>query len=488
MVLTKSSYLSGLQCIKRLWIEMHTPHLPGSGSGVQAQLRAQGREVGVLARKQFTDGLLITGWGASALSATQAALAAGETCLFEAAFEHAGVYVRCDILLKGPDGGWTVIEVKSTTRAKQHHLHDLAVQQWVVQGAGLAVNTVELMHLNNRTCVYPKLDKLFVRVDVTKPVARLLPQVAQRVERLQTRLAGQRMPRVPIGPQCSIPHPCPATKHCWQDVPRHAIFTIPRITPDKLRELTKLGILRVQDIPADFPLSPYQWAYVRRVVEGKAEIAVDRVAQRLEVLEYPIYFLDFETYSYAVPQFDGMRPFQQLPFQYSVHVLEVDGTLQHREFLYTDTDDPRPALARQLVADIGPTGSVVVYHARFERTVLRELARALPTQHTALQGMVARLWDQLDVFRYDYLDPAFEGSNSIKRVLPALVPELSYDDLAVRRGDQAQTVWQTLIRSDDADLRAELAAGLRAYCGRDTLAMVAIHQVLTDLVARGKDA
>lgn len=488
MVLTKSSYLSGLQCVKRLWIETHAPHLLGSGSGVQAQLRAQGREVGVLARAQFPDGLLITGWGAGALSATQAALEAGIPCLFEAAFEHAGVTVRCDILLKGPDGGWTVIEVKSTTRAKQHHLHDLAVQQWVVQGAGLTVTTLELMHLNNRSCVYPKLDRLFVRVDVTKPVARLLGPVAQRVERLQKRLDGQRMPRVHIGPQCSIPYPCPVSGHCWQDVPHHAIFTIPRITPDKLRALTKLGILRVQDIPADFPLSPYQWAYVRRVVEGKAEIAVERVAQRMAALEYPIHFLDFETYSYAVPRFEGMRPFQQLPFQYSVHVLEADGTLQHREFLYTETDDPRPALARQLVLDIGPTGSLVVYHARFERSVLRELARMLPQPRAALQGMVARLWDQLDIFRYDYLDPAFEGSNSIKRVLPALAPELSYDDLAVRRGDQAQAVWQMLIRSDDADLRAELAAGLRAYCGRDTLAMVAIHQVLTCLVARGEDA
>jgi hypothetical protein len=177
-----------------------------------------------------------------------------------------------------------------------------------------------------------------------------------------------------------------------------------------------------------------------------------------------------------------MRPYQQLPFQYSVHVLEADGTMQHREYLHTTGDDPRPALAKQLVKEIGPCGSVVVYNARFERGVLLELARALPKHQPALRGMMARLWDQLDIFRNDYLDPAFEGSNSIKKVLPVLVPELSYDDLHVKRGDQAQTVWQMLLNAKDEERREELAAQLRAYCERDTFAMAAIHEALGRLV------
>jgi len=481
MVLTKSSYLSGLQCAKRLWIETHAPHLLGPTAGVQAQLREQGREVGVLARASFVEGRLIGGWGEAALAETRAALAAGVSCLFEAAFEYAGVFVRCDILIVRPDGGWTLVEVKSTTRVKQHHLQDLAVQVWVLQGVGLDVRGAEVMHLNNCSCVYPNLARLFVRADVTGQVTRLLGKVARQAAALQRRLVQKRMPRVGIGPHCSQPHPCPATGHCWRDVPPHAIFTIPRITPDRLRELLKLGILRVHDIPADFPLTPEQWAYVRRVKEGRAEIDVARIQRRLAVLHYPVHFLDFETYAYAVPRFDGMRPFQQLPFQYSCHVLEADGTLHHRDYLHTGADDPRPELARRLVQDIGPVGSVVVYHARFERTVLLELARALPEPRAALRSMAARLWDQLDVFRYDYLDPAFEGSNSIKRVLPVLVPGLSYDDLVVQRGDQAQAAWVAMLRSSDPAQRAELAAGLRAYCARDTLAMVEIHRTLQRL-------
>ncbi len=482
MVLTKSSYLSGLQCAKRLWIETHALHLLGPTSGIQAQLRAQGREVGHLARATFAGGRLISGWGQAAVDATRMALEAGATCLFEAAFEHAGVFVRCDILAAHPDGGWRLIEVKSTTRVKQHHLHDLAVQVWVLRGAGLDVRSAEVMHLNNRNCVYPNLARLFVRAEVTTQVLRLVGKVARQAAVLKRRMGQKSMPRIAVGPHCTQPHPCPATGYCWRNVPAHAIFTIPRITPDKLRALIKLGIVRVHDIPADFPLTPEQWAYVRRVKEGRAEINRASIARRLAGLVAPVYFLDFETYAYAVPRFDGMRPFQQLPFQYSCRVLEADGTLHHREYLHTGTDDPRPALARQLVADIGPAGSVVVYHARFERTVLLELARALPALRGALRDIAARLWDQLDVFRFDYLDPAFEGSNSIKRVLPVLVPGLGYDDLAVQRGDQAQAAWQELIHCRDAARAAELAAGLRAYCGRDTLAMVEIHRALRRLV------
>lgn len=479
--------MNGLQCRKRLWVEAYAPQHIGRASPTQAQLRAQGRTIGQRARAQFPDGLLIRATGHAALAATQAALAAGHTCLFEAAFLHNGVFVRADILRRAADGAWTLTEVKSTTQVKQHHLHDLAVQQWVAEGSGLRLGRVELMHLNNRTCVYPNLDALFVTVDVTKPVRRVLPQVARQVRRLQQTLARKSAPSVAVGAQCSQPTPCPVRGHCWRDIPPHSIFTIPRLSPRALAALQKLGIMRVHDIPPTFPLTPPQWAYVARVIAGRAEIAWPRIADRLADLRYPIHFLDFETYTHAVPQFDGMRPYQHLPFQYSCHVLEADGALHHRDYLHTDHDDPRPKLAAQLAQDVATAGSVVVYHARFERAVLRELAHTLPNHRAALHSIAARLWDQLDIFRYDYLDPAFEGSNSIKRVLPVLVPELSYADLAVQRGDQAQAVWQLLLQTDDPAQRAQLRDHLRAYCQRDTYAMVAIHHSLQRRMTEADD-
>jgi hypothetical protein len=490
-VLTKSKYLSGLQCVKRLWIEEFASELLAQPSATQSQLFVQGSEVGRLARTHFPQGKLIGGVGRSALAATQRALAAGEPCLFEAAFVHEGVYVRCDILQQQSNGAWTLIEVKSTTGVKSYQLHDLAVQQWVLINQGLRVEAVQLMHINNRTCTYPHLNALFTTVDVTLAVARLVRRVAKHVRTLQRTLAQPTLPKIAIGTHCLMPFPCPARTHCWQHVPPHSVFTIPRLTPRKLTALLKLGILRVQEIPPDFPLSPPQRAYIRRVISGQPEINRARIAERLATLHYPIYFLDFESYVYAVPRFVGMRPYQQLPFQYSLHILEADGRLHHKEYLHTADDDPRPALAAHLFEAIGPSGSVVVYNARFEWGVLHDLARALPDQQPALRAIMLRLWDQLEIFRSDYLHPAFEGSNSIKRVLPVLAPHLSYDDLRVKRGDQAQAVWQQLLHAKEEAMRDELAANLRAYCERDTFAMTAIHAALMQMVQpeeRGEDA
>jgi predicted RecB family nuclease len=481
-MLTKSKYLSGLQCGKRLWIEEYAPELLGSASSTQSQLFVQGSEVGRLARTRFPLGKLIVAAGHAAVAATRAAMAMGEPCIFEAAFVHENVFVRCDVLVREPNNSWTLIEVKSTTQVKAHHLHDLAVQQWVLAGEGIEVGRVQVMHLNNRTVVYPDLKSLFITVDMTRTVARLLDRVSKHVKTLKRKLAQPAMPAVDIGTHCFSPFPCPVRSHCWKDVPQHSIFTIPRLSPRKLTALLKLGILRVQDIPPEYPLSVTQRAYVARVVSGKAVIAYRRIAKRLALLEYPLYFLDFETHAYAIPRFEGMRPYQQLPFQYSLHVLEADGTLRHVEYLHMTHEDPREALAQKLAHDIGNVGSVVVYNARFERGVLLELARRLPNERSALLSVVARLWDQLDVFRYDYLDPAFEGSNSIKRVLPVLAPHLSYDDLAVKRGDQAQSVWQALIHATDPAVQEVLAQSLRAYCQLDTLAMKEIHEALVRLV------
>lgn len=470
-----------MQCEKRLWIEEFAPELLSSSSSTQSQLFVQGSEVGRLARQYFPHGKLINGVGRGALAATQKALAAGERCLFEAAFIHEDVYVRCDVLERAADGTWTLVEVKSTTQVKPYQLHDLAIQQWVLAGQGIKVGAVKLMHINNRTCVYPHLESLFTTVDVTRAVGRVLRRVAKNLRELRRTLAKPTLPTIEIGMHCYSPFPCPARAYCWQHVPPHSIFTIPRLSPRKLMALLKLGILSVQDIPPGFPLSAAQWGYIRRVVSGKAEIDHRRIQQRLALLRYPIYFLDFESYAYAVPRFEGMRPYQQLPFQYSVHVLEADGTVQHKEYLHTTSDDPRPALAQRLVEDIGAVGSVVVYNARFERGILHDLARALPKYQKPLRGMMMRLWDQLDVFRFDYLDPAFEGSNSIKKVLPVLAPGLNYDDLDVKRGDQAQAVWQMLLGAKEPERREELAESLRAYCERDTWAMVAIHHALASL-------
>ncbi|MEX1020811.1 MAG: DUF2779 domain-containing protein, partial [Litorilinea sp.] len=224
-----------------------------------------------------------------------------------------------------------------------------------------------------------------------------------------------------------------------------------------------------------------QRAYVEFIRNDTPRIDRHDIGQALRGLRFPLYFFDFETYSPAIPHLDGMRPYQNYPFQYSCHILHADGRMEHREYLHEDQTDPRPSLAYQLVRDLGRAGSVIVYNASFERGVLRDLAAALPQHAPPLENIQARLWDQLALIRRSYDHPRFLNSKSIKRVLPVLVPELSYDDLAVQRGDEAQIVWRAMLGETDSARRAQLAAGLRAYCERDTLAMVKIHEVLARL-------
>lgn len=482
-LLTKSKYLNGLQCAKRLWLEERAPQHLATGGGSRDITRMQGFQIGRLARTRYPGGRLIGGSGMEAVRQTQTALYHGATCLFEATFVYDDILVRCDILRKLPGGRWELIEVKSTTTIKPHHLHDAAVQKYVVSGAGLPVQAVKLMYVNSQGCVFPDLASFFCETDVTRAVARLLRKLPQTVERMRDQLAQPQPPPVWIGAHCDYPYLCPAKSHCWQDVPPQSIFTIPRLSARKIALLVRKGILSIHDIPRRFPLSPPQRAYVARVQAGTPLIDVAAIARRLDELRFPIYFLDFETYAYAVPRFWGMRPYQQLPFQYSLHVLEADGTVRHRDYLHQDGSDPRSALAHALVSQIGPSGSVMVYNARFERSVLRDLAHTQPVYRQRLRSIAARLWDQLEVFEHDYLDPRFEGSNSIKRVLPVLAPHLGYADLAVRRGDQAQIVWGEMIACGDPGRKAQLAADLRAYCRRDTEAMLEIHHALCRLVA-----
>jgi hypothetical protein len=242
------------------------------------------------------------------------------------------------------------------------------------------------------------------------------------------------------------------------------------------------GIQYVTDIPAEFPLGDKRaTAFVETIQQQ--QIAVDRDAIQAELagLVYPLYFFDFETIDYAIPIFPDCKPYQQAPFQYSCHILEADGTLTHRDYLHTDTDDPRRPLTEALLNDIGDTGSIIVYFATFERGRLRELAEAFPEHAPRLMAMVDRLWDQLDIFKKYYSDYRFGGSNSLRSVLPVIVPKLSYKPLDVQNGTQAQVVWEAMIGEGETAAREQMVKQLRAYCHLDTLAMVEIHQALMAL-------
>jgi hypothetical protein len=479
--LSKSKYLTGLNCLKALWLAIRAPEKAEPPSPAQEYIFAQGTQVGIDARERFAGGVLVRSpsyQAAEAVAETRSAMAAGVPALFEGAFLHDNVLVRVDVLRRAAlAGSWDLIEVKSTTSVKPQHVPDLAVQRFVLSGCGVRVSRVLLMHLNPG-CTYPDLSDLFVQEDLTEEIAESEREVASNLEGFRGVLRRRREPSVPLGPQCTSPYRCPYIPWCWRRVPRVSVFNLPRLSAEKQRELVSRNILRIEDLPPELPLSAAQRRFVELYRCDSPEIDWPAIRRELSGLEHPLYFLDFETDSPAIPRYPGTHPYVKIPFQYSCHRLEADGTLVHGEYLHTSPDDPRPPLAQALLDWVGPMGTVVAYNAPFERSVLTALAESVPSLGVALLATAARLWDLLEVFRSHYQDPAFGGSNSIKSVLPVLVPGMSYESLAVQDGTAAQAAWNRLLREQSPGGRWELEAALRAYCTQDSLAMVEIYRVL----------
>lgn len=481
--LSKSKYLRGLNCLKALWLTIYAREKEAPPTPAQAYRFEQGIAVGLRAQEFFPGGREIRtpSYAADrALRETRAALESAAPALFEAAFFHDNTLVRVDVLRRLDRAEWELVEVKSTTSVKPEHVPDLAVQRHVLEGCGLRVPRAVLMHLNPE-CEHPRLEQLFVREEITEEVRAEQLRVPAALSEFRKALSVSAEPGVPIGPHCDEPYPCPFKSYCWAAVPSVSIFDIPRLGSQAKRELAAAGLLRLEDLPAGYPLSDSQARFVELVREGRPRIDAATIRVLLATLSFPLSFLDFETDAAAIPGHPGTRPYQQLPFQFSVHVLQADGHLEQREYLHGDPGDPRPGLARALLEALGPEGSIVAYNASFERGVLEALARELPALAGELLQRASRLWDLLPVFRDHYLHPGFRGSASIKRVLPVLVPGLSYDTLEIGEGAEAQAAWNRLVYLEDSEERQALAGALKEYCRLDTLAMVEIHRVLRAL-------
>ena len=475
--LTKSKYLSGLQCHKRLWYEENYPERASSLSRAQHRLFRQGREVGECARTLFRSGRLISARSlAESAEQTQIAIRDGVSCIFEATFIFENTLVKCDILQKDGDA-WNLIEVKMSTSVKEEYLPDLAVQRYVLTGCGIPISKTQLMHIN-RECTYPDLSDLFIIEDVTDRVEPLMRSVPGDIETFKGILKSEDEPNILIGEHCDKPYSCSFKAHCWEDVPEKSVFTIPRLSWEKKDALIETGIFQLSKLPKDFSLTDNQQAYVDYVLDGQPQIDSQAIEAQLSDLEYPIHFFDFETDNPPVPKFQGLRPYQQFPFQYSCHIWQSDGTVTHHEYLHPDTTDPRLPLVESLLDTVSDKGSVVVYYAPFENQILKGLAEFLPQYAESLQSIQSRLWDQLEIFRNHYKHPGFEGSNSLKSVQPVLVPSLRYDALDVQDGREAQAVWSLMLDSNSEREREEMIRNLKAYCKLDTQAMVEIHRVL----------
>jgi hypothetical protein len=492
--LSKSKVMAGMQCLKRLYFQVHSPEIATTkkDEGQYARLE-EGREVGMLAQRVFPGGRAISfDHGIGGALAETAALLEDTTvsAIYEATFQHSNVLVRVDILERVGATRWRLIEVKSSVQPKQHHLQDLAIQRHVVAESGVDVASAWLMHLDREYRYDGRnhdVGALFKMEDATVEINKICTSLPALLNEQRESLAMGTAPDVAPGPQCSDPYVCEFFGNCNPEPPPHHISLLPRLSEKKRQQLTEQGFTLIHEIPEDFPLTETQARVRSSVQTGKTWVS-ETLDQELAVLRWPRYFMDFESLYPAIPRFAQMWPYSQIPFQWSVHrQMTPDAELEHFEFLAGDERDPRREFIESLCAVLGTEGPIVVYNASFESQRLRELAGWMSEYGDPIDRIRGRLWDLLRIVQAHLYHPAFNGSFSIKSVLPALMPEMTYGGMEVANGVAAGLAWERIVRGDlDVAEKERLKAALLAYCCQDTLAMVKLLESLNALVAKSE--
>ena len=473
--LNKSIIRDAADCMRLAYFRVRDRDAKDSEQSAADEIRLMyGIKVGRKAREQFPGGILIKADSFSAaVEATKAALEAGEPILFEAAFAFQGIAMRADVLRRAKDGKYDLIEVKSGTDPAKY-VEDVAIQIWILQKLGIKARPF-LMILDKTATIKSK--SLFTIIDCNQEVRELLPEIEKRIKAICASVQAGEPPIVSFMRGC---RDCDYFGECLPKLPKHHVFTLYR-GAKKIDKLLDGGIHSLTALPEGMKLSVAQEIQISSIRSGKAW-ASKNLARALKAdIVYPLYFLDFEAAADPIPEFPGQHPYAVLPFQWSCHIQRSPGAEpEHSQFLMDNPGDPRPAFAESLLSCLGDKGSIIVY-SNFERTTIKALAQALPNSKARLKALLPRLFDLLAVVRSNYYHPEFRGSFSIKKVLPVLVPQLSYKELDVGDGMEAVSAYYSLIggKLPAADY-AELAQKLLEYCKLDTLAMVRVYEALKE--------
>ncbi|RXK14554.1 phosphomethylpyrimidine kinase [Halarcobacter mediterraneus] len=491
MNLSKSLYTKGIQCPKALWLKKYKPSVLTPPDEAALAVFETGNKVGDLACQLFPDGKEVpyTTNYSEMIATTKEWMEEGVSNIYEATFSYEGILIMVDIL-KVESDSISIYEVKSSTEVKDIYLHDVSIQYYVLKNLGFRIKSASVVHINNEYVRGEslELDKLFKIVDVTSEVQGLQSNISSILEEFETYLEDKvNEPDIDIGKHCNKPYECDAKNYCWKvqrAIPEYSIFNIFNLGSKKQIELYNQGIIDIEDIPADFDMTANQAQAVENYKSKANHIDKENIKVFLENLTYPIYHLDFETYQQAIPQYKGIKPFEQIPFQYSLHIEYVDGTLEHKEYLSKDSVDSRYELAQKLCENIPSDVTVLAYNMSFEKGVIKRLANLFPDISTHLLAINENMKDLMLPFQKKwYVTPSMNGSYSIKYVLPALVPEFekSYKELeGVQNGSQAMNAFTNLSKLDEVS-KEKMRTSLLEYCKLDTLAMVKILEVLRNI-------
>lgn len=487
-MLSKSSYLRYLQCPRYMWLWEHRRQEVATPLDLASEWRIEeGQRVEELARSLFPNGRRIRSFHERGAERTKRFMEKREPCLFQATAIADGLLAMADVLQFNPAlDAWDIFEIKGSTSVKGAHLDDVTFQVLAFERAGYKIGSTSVIHINNSYVRRGPIDVAgFLTVtDVSGQSVALRDEVATRIEKAKAVLGLPDAPSIADFPCTCSPKDCECACLCFPDLPPQSIFVLQRMTTKKARLYYEQGIRTLRDVPDDLELSVAQNNQVRAANDGAPIIDRAGIKRTLDALPYPLYFLDYETFAASIPPFDDFKPCQVMPFQYSVHVMETPTAEPvHVDYLAPEFGNTIPDLCRSLRGHIGRSGTVVVWNKRFEKTRNEEMGKLSPDDEPFLTSLNERMFDLMDIFADQlYVDARFDGSCSIKNILPVLVPTLSYKHLPIREGMGASISWYRACEPGATEEeRTQTRQNLRAYCKLDTLAMVELLRCLHEI-------
>lgn len=486
MQLTKTDYIQYLNCPESLWLLKNKPdqYLSGEFSLFLQKLIDEGYEVEEFAQKLFPDGIKLPEFGTP--EDTEDALEKEGVCFFQATFKtSSGVFARIDVLEHLHNNTWHIYEVKSSTSVKtdkkHNHLKDACFQRYVLEQNGLKVSKVSIIHLNKDYIRNGTIDpgQLLTVEDVTDRIKEVYSEVALEVEQavhfINQAIIDEKNCSCRLNTRANH---CDSFGYFNEDIPEFSIYEIGNIRANKIEELHDAGILEIKDIPNNFSLNAKQTLQLQSARKDSPIIASDKIEKILSSIEFPLHFIDYETYASAVPRIDGVKPHQHIPFQVSIHTMQNDGSIEHFEFLAEKLELP-DQMVKSMLDYTGKGGTFISWHKSFEMGRNSDMIEWFPNHTEYLEYMNSNMFDLEDIFKTEYVDYRFHGSTSIKKVLPVLLPNLSYDDLEVQNGTMALDLWGRMVLDHDFDEDInEVRQKLLEYCKLDTWAMVELFRKL----------
>ncbi len=486
MNLSKSKYCSGVICMKKLWLDTYKKE-EKTNTGISTILE-NGTEVGELAKNLLGEHVDIKYYEDlnMMLEETKRELEKENVVITEASFKYEDNFCSVDLLKKKGDK-YEMYEVKSSTEVIDIYLDDVSYQYYVLKKAGLNVTKCYLVHINNKYVKNGDLDinKLFKKEDVTKEVLERFEEVEKNIKAFDKYVKADEK-KEPLDVKCFSPYECPFFKYCSKDLKKPNIFDIKRIRTDKKIKYYNDKIISFEDLLYSDIDDKSKEQIEYELHDRKDKIEKENIREFMKEITYPIYFLDFETFQDAIPKYDGTSPYEQIPFQYSLHyILNKKCKLNHREFLAKDGQDPRRKLAESLVKEIPKDVCTLAYNMSFEKMIIKSLASEYPDLSEHLMNIHDNMKDLMVPFKERwYYNKKMKGSFSIKYVLPALFPNedsLNYHNLdLVHNGTEAMNTYKELSKLN-AKEKIEKRKALLKYCELDTFAMVKIWELLKDI-------